>query len=61
MAVQQPGKPGGFSNDPEVRIELPGKLGKVARTMKMMGMGSQVDLLEARMNQTAEAAVPQTK
>jgi hypothetical protein len=61
VAVQQLGKPGGFSDNEEVRIELPGKLGKAAKTMKMMGMGEQVDQLEASMNQAAEAAVPQAQ
>ncbi|WP_445939160.1 DUF4197 domain-containing protein [Pseudomonas sp.] len=60
-AVQQLGKPGGFSNNPDVRIELPGNLGKAAKTMKMMGMGAQVDQLEASMNKAAEAAVPQAQ
>ncbi|EQM69270.1 DUF4197 domain-containing protein [Pseudomonas tohonis] len=61
VAVQQLGKPGGFSENPEVRIELPGKLGKAAKTMKMMGMGVQVDQLEASMNKAAEAAVPEAQ
>ena len=61
VAVQQLGKPGGFSNNPDVRIELPGNLGKAAKTMKMMGMGTQVDQLEASMNKAAEAAVPQAQ
>lgn len=60
-AVAQLGRPGGFSSDPQVRIGLPGKLGKAARTMKLMGMGAQVEQLEASMNQAAEAAVPQTQ
>src|SRR5690606_16821367 len=59
VAVKQLGTPGGFSNNPDVRIELPGKLGKAAKTMKMMGMGAQVDQLEASMNRAAEAAVPE--
>lgn len=61
VAVQQLGKPGGFSENPDVRIELPGNLGKVASAMKMMGMGSQIDQLETTMNQAAEAAVPQAQ
>ncbi|WP_165672606.1 DUF4197 domain-containing protein [Metapseudomonas otitidis] len=61
VAVQQLGKPGGFSNNPEVRIELPGKLGKAAKTMKMMGMSDQVEQLETSMNKAAEAAVPQAQ
>lgn len=60
-AVAQLGRPGGFSSDPQVRIGLPGKLGKAARTMKLMGMGAQVEQLEASMNQAAEAAVPQAQ
>ena len=60
-AVAQLGRPGGFSSDPQVRIGLPGKLGKAARTMKLMGMGDQVEQLEASMNQAAEAAVPQAQ
>ena len=58
IAVKQLGKPGGFSDNDEVRIELPGKLGKAAQTMKMMGMGEQVEELEASMN---KAAVPQAQ
>ncbi|MFV0455553.1 MAG: DUF4197 domain-containing protein [Pseudomonas sp.] len=61
VAVQQLGKPGGFSNDPDVRIELPGNLGKASRMLKMLGMGSQVEALEDSMNQAAEAAVPQAQ
>ena len=60
-AVAQLGRPGGFSSDPQVRIGMPGKLGKAARTMKLMGMGAQVEQLEASMNQAAEAAVPQAQ
>jgi hypothetical protein len=61
VAVKQLSTPGGFSNNPDVRIELPGKLGKAAKTMKMMGMGAQVDQLEASMNRAAEAAVPEAQ
>ncbi|WP_296264860.1 DUF4197 domain-containing protein [Pseudomonas sp. UBA6562] len=61
VAVKQLGTPGGFSNDPQVRIELPGKLGKAAKAMKMFGKGEQVDALEASMNKAAEAAVPQAQ
>ncbi len=61
MAVQQLGRPGGFSSDPDVRIELPGNIGKASRMLKMLGMGSQVEQLENSMNQAAEAAVPQAQ
>ncbi len=61
LAVQQLATPGGFSNDAELRIELPGKLGKAAKTMKLMGMGAEIDALESGMNQAAEAAMPQAQ
>ncbi|MGN8342108.1 DUF4197 domain-containing protein [Pseudomonas sp. SMV71] len=61
VAVKQLGAPGGFSNNPDVKIELPGKLGKVASKMKAFGMGEQVDQLETSMNQAAEAAVVQAQ
>ncbi|WP_439887810.1 DUF4197 domain-containing protein [Pseudomonas sp. MBLB4123] len=61
VAVKQLGAPGGFSDDPAVRIELPGNLGKAAKTMKLMGMGSQVEALELSMNRAAEAAVPEAQ
>lgn len=61
LAVQQLGRPGGFSDDPQVRIELPGNIGKASRMLKMMGMGAQVQELETGMNKAAEAAVPQAK
>ena len=61
QAVQQLGQPGGFSDNPDVRIGLPGKLGKAANAMKMMGMGGQVEQLEASMNKAAESAMPQAQ
>ncbi|MFS2158670.1 DUF4197 domain-containing protein [Pseudomonas sp. Pseusp122] len=61
IAVKQLGVPGGFSNNKDVRIELPGNLGKAAKKMKQFGMGEQVDQLETSMNQAAEAAVPQAQ
>jgi hypothetical protein len=61
LAVKQLGTPGGFSNNPEVKIGLPGKLGKVAGKMKQFGMGDQVDELEASMNKAAETAVTQAQ
>lgn len=61
VAVKQLGTPGGFSNNPDVRIELPGNLGKAAKAMKKFGMGAQVDQLETSMNKAAEAAVPQAQ
>lgn len=59
QAVQQLGQNGGFANNPNLRIGLPGQLGQVAGAMKMLGMGQQVSSLEDSMNHAAEAAVPQ--
>jgi hypothetical protein len=61
IAVKQLGVPGGFSKDPQVRIELPGKLGKASKMLKQFGLGPQVDALETGMNAAAEAAVPQAQ
>lgn len=61
IAVKQLGRPGGFSNDPNVRIELPGKLAKASKTLRMLGMGAQIDQLENGLNAAAEAAVPQAQ
>lgn len=60
-AVQQLSQPGGFNNNPAVRIELPGNLGKAARAMKMLGQDKQVAALEDSMNRAAEAAIPQAQ
>jgi hypothetical protein len=61
VAVKQLGAPGGFSNNQDVRIELPGNLGKAAKKMKQFGMGAQVDQLETSMNKAAETAMPQAQ
>ncbi|HHX34496.1 MAG TPA: DUF4197 domain-containing protein [Gammaproteobacteria bacterium] len=61
LAVEQLSQPGGFNNNPNVHIELPGNLGKVARTMKMLGKGKQVTALEDSMNHAAEQAIPQAQ
>lgn len=60
-AVTGLGKPDGFMGNPEVRIPLPGKLQKAAKTMRKLGMGKQTDALQLAMNRAAEAAVPEAK
>jgi hypothetical protein len=60
-AISKLGVPGGFSNNPKVRIPLPPALDEVAKGMRMLGRGRDADELEASMNQAAEAAVPQAK
>ncbi|MBN0978743.1 MAG: DUF4197 domain-containing protein [Pseudomonas proteolytica] len=61
IAVKQLGVPGGFSNNPEVKIGLPGKLEKAAGALKMLGMGDQITQLEDSMNKAAESAVTQAQ
>ena len=57
-AVGLLGKPGGFLDNPKVRIPLPGFLADAGRVLRAMGRGQQVDELEVAMNRAAEAAVP---
>ena len=47
---------GGFGSDPRLRLSLPGELGTVARSLRQVGLGAQVDALEDSMNRAAEQA-----
>jgi hypothetical protein len=60
-AVAKLGVPGGFLNNPKVKIPLPPALEEVAKGMRMFGRGKDADELVAAMNQAAEQAVPQAK
>ena len=60
-AIGKLGVPGGFSNNPKVKIPLPPALDEVAKGMRMMGRGKDADELVAAMNQAAEQAVPEAK
>ncbi len=60
-AIGKLGVPGGFSNNPKVKIPLPPALDEVAKGMRMMGRGKDADELVAAMNQAAEQAVPESK
>ncbi len=55
------GQPGGFMNNPKVKIPLPPALDEVAKGMRMLGRGKDADELVAAMNQAAEQAVPEAK
>jgi hypothetical protein len=55
-AVKLASKPGGFLDNPEIRIPLPGQLETVASAMRKLGMGSKVDQFEESMNHAAEKA-----
>jgi hypothetical protein len=60
-AVGLLGKPGGYLDNPKVRIPLPGYLEDGAKLLKMMGQQQKVEELETAMNRAAEAAAPQAK
>lgn len=59
-AVDYLGKPGGFLNDSNVRIPLPGSVDKIASGLRAVGQGALVDEFELTMNRAAEEAIPQT-
>jgi hypothetical protein len=60
-AVSKLGVPGGFMNNPKVKIPLPPALDEIAKGMRMIGRGKDADELVAAMNQAAEQAVPESK
>ncbi len=60
-AVGLLGQPGGYLDNPKVRIPLPSFLESGAKLMKAMGQGQKVEELETAMNRAAEAAAPQAK
>jgi hypothetical protein len=60
-AIGKLGVPGGFLNNPKVKIPLPPALDEVAKGLRMMGRGKDADELVATMNQAAEQAVPESK
>ena len=56
--IEQLGKEGGFLDDPQVRIPLPGTLKQAQSALQLAGMSGMVDDLELRMNRGAEQAAP---
>lgn len=61
IAVGALGRPGGFLDNPKVRIPLPGVLEQAAKLLRFAGQQAQVDELVTAMNRAAEAAVPQAR
>ena len=59
--VSQLGQPNGFSDDPIAHIPLPESLDKAASFARKVGLGSQFDALEARLNEAAEEATPKAQ
>ncbi len=58
-AINSLGRNGGFWNNPNVRIPLPGKLDQAGKLARQLGQGAKVDAFELSMNRAAEKAVPQ--
>ena len=60
-AVSLLGKPGGFLDNPQVKIPLPGALKSAASMLRAIGQQQRVDDLINSMNRAAEQAVPSAK
>ena len=60
-AVSLLGTPGGFLNNPKVKIPLPDTIRRVESGLRLLGMRKQADELVVTMNRAAEAAVPEAK
>lgn len=60
-AVNLLGRPGGFLDNPQVRIPLPKSMASAAKIMRSLGQGKQIEELETALNRAAEAAVPEAK
>jgi len=60
-AIAKLGVPGGFLDNPKVKIPLPQALDEIAKVMRMMGRGKDADELVVAMNRAAEQAVPEAK
>lgn len=60
-AVASTGRPGGYFDNPAIKILMPPKLQRVEQGMRAVGMGPTVDEFEKSMNTAAEEAAPQAK
>ena len=60
-AVAMLGRPGGFLDNPQVKIPLPGVLDRAASMLRAIGQQQRVDDLVDSMNRAAEQAVPAAK
>jgi len=59
-AVGVLGRPGGYLNDPQVRIPLPKVLQSAAKGFRLFGKDQLVDDFETTVNRAAEQAIPKT-
>ncbi len=60
-SVASTGRPGGYFDNPAIKILMPPKLARVEQGMRAVGMGPQVDSLVKSMNAAAEEAAPAAK
>ncbi|MDY0212603.1 MAG: DUF4197 domain-containing protein [Desulfuromonadaceae bacterium] len=60
-AVAKTSANGGYLDNPQIHIPLPGKLDAMTRALRAVGMSSQVDALEVGMNRAAEQASAEAK
>jgi hypothetical protein len=60
-AIGKLGVADGFLGNPQVKIQLPGKLQDAQKLLQMVGLGPKADELVTTMNRAAEAAVPQAQ
>ena len=60
-AVTSTGRPGGYFDDPAIKILMPANLARVEQGMRAVGMGPKVDAFIKSMNEAAESAAPAAK
>ena len=60
-SVSSTGRPGGYLDNPAIKILMPAKLQRVEQAMRVAGMGPQVDSFVKSMNAAAEEAAPAAK
>jgi hypothetical protein len=53
--------PGGFLDQPRIRIPLPGALARTQARLKPFGLSGPLDEMEVGLNRAAEAAMPEAK
>lgn len=58
-AVESAGQPGGFLDNAQIRIPMPGYLNDASNLLRGVGLGRYIDDFERSMNQAAERAAPQ--
>lgn len=57
-AIKGLSRPGGYLDDPAVRIPLPGALEKTEKVLRMLGQDAAVDEFITTVNRAAERAIP---